>query len=127
MKSPEQACMAYAELDIQIKECNRVIRFTHCAEASKPDYQCGDPGAPSCLSQFFANVAEVITMALEGKSFQDAREEVLSDMSMCDVCKEKLRAIELRKSLKIKASGAIRTIATVGKRLREQAREKGMR
>lgn len=129
MKTPEQVCMAYAELAVQIKECNRIIKFPCCPEESKPDSQCGDPGAPSCLTQFFANVQEARFSGREGNGFKEAREEVLGDMFMCDVCKAKLNAIELRKALKVKASGAMRSVEAVGCRLkaREAARVQALR
>lgn len=116
----ESLVVTYADLALQIRECNSTIRRTKCTEEAAPDYQNGDKGAPSCLTEFFNQVSEERTSGAEGKSFEAARDSVLADIFMCDVCRWKLGAIERRKELKVKAAGVLRSIVALGSRIAQE-------
>ena len=111
----EDILIEYATTAEAIRKQTRILRV-RCEFASKPDSSCGDPGCDSCLGEFFSNVAEARHSG-EGMTYENARNEVLADMDMCDACKDKLPALETRKMLRVKCAGIKRRLETAGKRL----------
>jgi len=113
-RSPEDVCRDYARAVEAVRIYTRVIRENPCTEASEGEFIDGAPGlggfAPDCLSEFFS--------APKGPDGEFPRYREFHDM-MCDACKARLDAINLRRAARIHLGAAKRSVEAIGKRLRK--------
>lgn len=119
-----QACSEYARLAGEIRALDRIIR-QQCPEESEAEYGHTDdshrmscPPVPSCLTEFFSNVAEHQAAHYREDNQHAGRivlEEMLADEAMCEVCQAKLKAIQARKPLRIKLGAIKRKIERIGR------------
>jgi len=111
-KTAEDACISYATAREAVLRYTRLMRENPCTEASEGEFIDGAPGpggfVPDCLSEFFG--------APKGPDGEFPRYFEFHD-AMCDACKARLDAINLRHAARVHLGAAKRSVEAIGKRL----------
>lgn len=116
----DQLLIEYYRLAETIRERHRTLRL-QCHEERGAEYtregrQITNP-VDSCISTFFARVKEARCVVDGSQTFEAAREEVLGEMELCEVCTKKLSALSDLRKLRPKMGVMKRRLNAAGKRL----------
>jgi hypothetical protein len=115
-RTPEDVCIEYAIAAEAVRKYTRLMRANPCTEASEGEFITGAPGlggfVSDCLSEFFA--------APKGPGGEFPRYKEFHDL-MCDGCKARLDAINLRSAARVHLGAAKRRVEAIGKRLNAEA------
>lgn len=108
-RTPIEACIGYAIAAEAVREQTRIMRSHQCTEGSRRDTH--ETGEVECLDTFFA--------APKGPDGEFPRYQEFHD-AMCDNCKARLDALNLRRDARRRLGIAKRSVEAVGKRLQKE-------
>ncbi len=109
-RTAEESCIEYAIAVEAVRKYTRIMRANPCTEGSRGNFI--ETGEVECLDEFFG--------APKGPDGEFPRYQEFHDR-MCDACKARLDAINLRHAARVHLGAAKRSVEAVGKRLNAEA------